>query len=67
MIDPTSDVGKVDEDEAPACEVCGDPIIEDSDHRVITWINDDNHVEHRHFCSDDCASAWEDEHGDSIP
>ena len=36
MIDPTSDVGHVDESEAPTCVVCGERIVNDPRHRVVT-------------------------------
>lgn len=62
MIDPTSDVGEVDPDDAPDCTVCGDPILNSPNHRVVTWIDDENHVQHRDFCSDDCKQTWLDSH-----
>ncbi len=58
MVDPTSDVGAVDEESAPECAVCGEKIVQDPNHRVVTWIADDA-VEQRHFCSEECKSAWE--------
>ena len=60
MVDPTSDVGKVSEEEAPRCTVCGDPIVESPTHRVVTWVDDDRQIQHRHFCSDDCRVEWDD-------
>jgi len=58
MVDPTSDLGEdVDEETAPRCDECGTPIVQDPDHRVVTWIGDEG-VEQRNFCSDDCRSAW---------
>lgn len=57
MIDPTSDVGRVDESEAPTCVVCGEVIVNDPDHRVVTWI-EDGEVRHRDFCGDDCRDQW---------
>lgn len=59
MIDPTSDVGTVSEDEAPRCEVCGEAIVQRPGHRVRTWIDADQRVQHRHFCSEDCLSKWD--------
>ena len=57
MVDPISDVGSIDEDEAPSCEVCGETIVEDPDHRVVTWV-ENGIVQHRHFCSDACRDSW---------
>jgi endogenous inhibitor of DNA gyrase (YacG/DUF329 family) len=57
MIDPTSDVGDVDPEDAPSCATCGETVVEAPNHRVVTWIEDDA-VEHRHFCTDDCRTAW---------
>ncbi|MFB6174157.1 MAG: hypothetical protein ABEI39_05885 [Halobacteriales archaeon] len=56
--DPISDVGEVDPEDAPACEACGDPIVEEPSHRVVTWI-EDGEVQHRHFCGEDCLAEWE--------
>ena len=59
MVDPTSDLGEdVDEESAPACDTCGDRIVNESDHRVVTWVEDGG-AEHRHFCDDDCEAAWD--------
>lgn len=59
MVDPTSDLGEdVTEDDAPRCEVCGEPIVSEPTHRVITWI-EDGQVNTAHFCDDDCRSDWE--------
>ena len=61
MVDPTSDLGEdVTEENAPECAVCGEKIIQSPSHRVVTWIEDDV-VQHRHFCSDDCRAEWESE------
>ena len=57
MVDPISDVGKVDPEEAPTCEVCGDRIVDDPDHRTVTWVEDGT-VVHREFCSPDCRDEW---------
>lgn len=60
MVDPTSDLGEdVDEDEAPTCSTCGDSIVKEPTHRVITWI-EDGAVESVHFCDDRCRSRWDD-------
>lgn len=56
-IDPTSDVGTVSEEDAPRCAVCGDPIVEDPDHYVVTWI-EDGEVQRRDFCGMDCREEW---------
>jgi len=57
MVDPTSDVGDVDPEEAPQCTTCGDRIVEDPDHRVVTWVEDGS-AEQRHFCDEDCRDEW---------
>ncbi|WP_435358803.1 DUF7576 family protein [Haloarchaeobius sp. DFWS5] len=58
MVDPTSDVGEVDPDDAPDCAACGDTVIED-DHRVRSWVDDEGLVQHRHFCDDECLENWD--------
>jgi hypothetical protein len=61
MVDPTSDLGAdVSEDDAPRCEVCDDPIVNETTHRVITWI-EDGAVRTAHFCSDSCRTEWDPE------
>ena len=57
MVDPTSDVGRVDESDAPSCVVCGEVIVEDPDHRVVTWV-EDGEVHVRDFCSAECRETW---------
>lgn len=58
MVDPTSDLEEdVSEEDAPTCVTCGDPIVSDPDHVVVTWIEDDA-VETRHFCDDHCRAEW---------
>ena len=59
MIDPTSDVGKVDPESAPVCAACGDRVL-GVEHRVVTWV-ENGQIEHRHFCDTECRDAWEDE------
>ena len=59
MVDPISDLGEdVDEESAPECDACGEQILNESDHRVVTWVEDDR-VQHRHFCDDECEAAWD--------
>ncbi|PSQ22931.1 hypothetical protein BRD01_08115 [Halobacteriales archaeon QS_8_65_32] len=61
MVDPTSDLETdVTEESAPWCATCGDPIANESTHRVVTWI-DEGTVETRHFCNEDCRENWNDE------
>lgn len=61
MVDPTSDLGEdVTEENAPRCASCGEPIVENPDHRVVTWIEDEQ-VQARHFCGTDCLDNWGDE------
>ena len=58
MIDPTSDVGRVeDESSAPTCVVCGARIVEDPDHRVVTWV-EDGEMQLRDFCSPEHRDEW---------
>jgi hypothetical protein len=60
MVDPTSDLDEdVDESNAPACAVCDTKLVRDPNHRVVTWVVD-NEIQVRHFCSDDCRGAWDD-------
>lgn len=64
MVDPTSDLGEdVSADDAPSCATCGSTILEDPNHRVITWI-EDGAVETAHFCDEDCRMDWD---GESAP
>jgi hypothetical protein len=59
MVDPTSDLGEdVTEEDAPDCAVCGEPIVNEATHRVITWIEDDA-VRTAHFCDESCRREWE--------
>ncbi len=59
MVDPTSDLGEdVSDDEAPRCAVCGDAIVQESAHRVVTWIADCE-VETAHFCDETCRREWD--------
>jgi len=65
MIDPTSDVGHVDESEAPTCVVCGERIVEDPDHRVVTWV-EDGEIRMLDFCSDACRDEWLEDEGSPV-
>lgn len=59
MVDPTSDHHEdIDEEEAPDCAVCGDPIANEVTHRVTTWVADDG-VETAHFCDEGCQAQWD--------
>ena len=61
MVDPTSDLGEdVDETNAPKCAACGEPIIQEPSHRVVTRI-EDGIATHTHFCDTDCRAAWSEE------
>ena len=61
MVDPTSDHHEdIDESEAPTCETCDEPIVNEPTHHEVTWIEDDT-VQEAHFCGDDCRAEW-DEH-----
>lgn len=58
MVDPTSSLGTdVTEVDAPQCATCGEPIVSNSDHRVVTWI-EANRVRTEHFCDDSCRETW---------
>lgn len=58
MVDPTSDLGEdVSEEDAPRCATCDSPIVGSVDHRVVTWIDDDE-VQSAHFCDDSCRRDW---------
>ena len=58
-VDPTSDLGEgVDEDDAPDCETCGEPVVDTPDHRVVTRV-EDGKVETFHFCDGTCRQAWD--------
>lgn len=60
MVDPTSDLGEdVTEENAPECATCGEKIVKDPNHRVVTWVDGDNLAQHRDFCSDECKDAWD--------
>ncbi|MBV0903342.1 DUF7576 family protein [Haloarcula salina] len=59
MVDPTSDHHEdIDEEEAPECDTCGEPIVNEVTHRVITWIEDES-VQTAHFCDEDCRMDWQ--------
>lgn len=59
MVDPTSDLEEdVTEEEAPACTVCGDPIVQETEHRVVTRVEDGS-VATWHFCDDACRDEWD--------
>lgn len=54
MVDPTSDLEEdVSPDDAPRCDVCEEPIVQNSDHVVETWI-EDGVVQRRHYCGETC-------------
>ena len=58
MVDPTSDLGKdVSEEDAPRCAVCEEPIVNDPEHRVVTWVEDGT-IRSTHFCDETCRTDW---------
>jgi hypothetical protein len=60
MVDPTSDLEEdVSPEDAPTCHVCGSALVENPDHRVVTWV-EGGAVETRHFCDEDCRAEWDD-------
>ena len=59
MVDPTSDLGEdITEEDAPQCAVCEEPILNETSHRVVTWIEEDS-VRSAHFCDESCRREWE--------
>lgn len=59
MVDPTSDLGEdVSAEDAPQCATCGDTIVREATHRVVTWVAD-GAVETAHFCDDECRDGWD--------
>lgn len=60
MIDPTSDVGEDTEETAPTCATCGEKIVNEPSHRVLTRI-EDGEVKTEHFCDEACLSAFDTE------
>jgi hypothetical protein len=59
MVDPTSDLGEdIAEDDAPRCAVCDEPIMNESTHRIVTWI-EDGAVQSAHFCDEECRRSWD--------
>ena len=60
MVDPTSDLEEdVDEESAPRCVTCGEPVLGPG-RRTVTWVDGDDAV-HREFCSPACRAEWRDE------
>ena len=60
MVDPTSDLGTdVTAENAPRCASCDDPIVDESTHRVVTWV-EEGVTETRHFCDETCLKEWND-------
>lgn len=60
MVDPTSDLEEdVDPADAPQCGACGDPIVDDPEHRVVTWVEEGG-IEAVHFCDEACRADWDD-------
>ena len=58
MVDPTSDLGEdVTEETAPACETCGEKIVQRPTHRVVSRVEEGRAVQY-HFCSADCRATW---------
>jgi len=59
MVDPTSDHNEnVSEADAPTCDSCGTPLVNNPNHRVLTWI-EDGAVQSAHFCDEDCRITWD--------
>jgi uncharacterized protein with PIN domain len=65
MVDPTSDLGEdVTEETAPRCAVCGEPIVNEPTHRVVTRV-EDGMVTTAHFCDENCRADWDGESASS--
>lgn len=61
MVDPTSELNEdISPDEAPTCKTCESPIVDNPDHRVVTWIEDET-VQSMHFCDESCRRDWDGE------
>jgi hypothetical protein len=59
MVDPTSDIGEdVTEEDAPRCETCGEPIVQEATHRVVTWV-EGGETRTVHFCDEACRDEWD--------
>ncbi len=59
MVDPTSDLEEdVTEETAPRCGSCGEPILNEPDHSVVTRVQD-GAVETTHFCDRECRAEWD--------
>lgn len=58
MVDPVSDVAEDTEETAPTCATCGETILNQPTHRVITAVEDVS-VRITHFCDDECLAAHE--------
>lgn len=61
MVDPTSDHHEdISEQDAPTCDTCGSPIMNEPNHRVLTWI-EEGEVQSAHFCNENCRIEWDGE------
>jgi hypothetical protein len=61
MVDPTSDLNEdIAAEDAPTCQTCGSVLTDHPEHRVITWVEDDQ-VHSAHFCNDSCRMDWDGE------
>ena len=59
MVDPTSDLGEdVDEEPAQRCANCDSPIVHETTHQVVTWVEDGS-AQHLHFCSAECREVYQ--------
>ena len=57
MNDPTSAVGEETEESAPTCASCGEQIVDEPTHRVLTSVENER-VSTEHFCDEDCCAAF---------
>ena len=57
-MDPTSDVGADTDESAPTCVNCGERIIDEPTHRVLTSVAD-GAVNADHFCDETCLAVFE--------
>ena len=56
MNDPTSAVGEETEESAPTCASCGEKIVDEPTHRVLTSV-ENGQVNAEHFCDEDCRAT----------
>lgn len=59
MVDPTSELNEdISPEDAPVCATCGNALVDHPNHRVVTWVEDEQ-VRTTHFCDETCRANWE--------